>query len=240
MTELAEMPGDWTRALAVVAHPDDMEYGAAGAVARWVDEGREVAYLLLTRGEAGIDTMDPADAGPLREQEQVASAGIVGVNDVQFLDYPDGVLEPSLALRKDIAAAIRRFRPELVIANNHRETFPGGFLNMADHRVAGAATIDAVRDAGNRWVFRELIDGGLEPWDGVRWVALPGSPNQTHAVDITATFDRAVASLRAHKAYLAALGGEMSDPESFLRPIAERTGERFGCELACSFELIAM
>jgi LmbE family N-acetylglucosaminyl deacetylase len=234
---LAQMPSDWTKALAVAAHPDDLEYGAAGAIARWTDEGREVAYLLITRGEAGIDTMDPAEAGPLREREQIASAAVVGVQQVEFLDHPDGVIEPTLQLRKDIAAAIRRHQPELVITNNHRETFPGGFLNMADHRVVGAATIDAVRDAGNRWVFRDL---GLEPWGGVRWVALPGSPHQTHAVDITATFDRAVDSLKAHAAYLAALGGAMADPETFLREHAERTGTQFGCELASSFELLEM
>lgn len=240
MTELAEMPTDWTRALAVAAHPDDLEYGAAGAIARWTDEGREVTYLLVTRGEAGIDTMDPAEAGPLREGEQIASAAIVGVEKVEFLDHADGVIQHNLALRRDIAAAIRRHRPELVITNNHRETWPGGFLNMADHRAVGAATLDAVRDAANRWVFRDLVADGLEPWGGVRWVALPASPLATHAVDITATFDRSVESLHAHAAYLAALSGQMADPEAFLRENAQRVGRAFSCELACAFELIAM
>ncbi|MGH3518119.1 MAG: PIG-L deacetylase family protein [Haloechinothrix sp.] len=234
------MPTDWTRALAVVAHPDDLEYGGTGAIARWTDEGRTVAYLLVTRGEAGIDSMDPAEAGPVREGEQIESAAIVGVDQVEFLDYPDGVIQPSLALRRDIAAAIRKYRPELVITNNHRETWPGGYLNMADHRVVGAATLDAVRDAANRWVFRDLIDEGLEPWSGVRWVAVLASPRQTHAVDITATFARSVESLQAHAAYLAELSGDMADPETFLRRNAEATGKSFSCELACSFELIAM
>jgi len=240
VSELAAMPSDFTRALAVVAHPDDMEYGAAGAVARWTAEGKKIAYLLLTRGEAGIDTMEPAEAARVREREQRESAAIVGVTDVEFLDYPDGVLEPSLALRRDIAAAIRRYRPELVITNNFRETWPGGALNMADHRVAGQATLDAVRDAANRWVFRELLEDGLEKWDGVRWVALPGSPHPTHAVDITGSFEASVASLRAHAAYLAALEGELADPEPFLRDMAEQAGAQFGCPLACSFELLTM
>lgn len=240
MTELAAMPEDWTRALAVVAHPDDLEYGASGAIARWTEDGRSVAYLLVSRGEAGIDTMDPAQAGPLRVREQLDSAAIVGVDQVEFLDHPDGVIEQTLALRRDIAAAIRKYRPELVITNNHRETWPGGGLNMADHRNVGAATVDAVRDAANRWVFRELIDDGLEPWSGVRWVALPASPKATHAVDITATFDRAVTSLRAHATYLAALSGDMAEPDVFLRRNAEATGTDFGCELACSFELLTM
>ncbi len=240
MTQLAPMPTDWTRALAVVAHPDDLEYGSSGAIARWTDEGRSVAYLLVTRGEAGIDSMDPAEAGPLRAREKVERAAVVGVDQVDFLDHPDGVLEPSLGLRRDIAAAIRGYRPELVITNNHRETWPGGHLNMADHRVVGVATLDAVRDAANRWVFRDLIDLGLKPWGGVRWVALPASPHETHAVDITETFPRAVESLRAHAVYLAALSGDMSDPDDFLRHNAARIGEAFGGELACSFELIAM
>ncbi|MDV6012773.1 PIG-L deacetylase family protein [Haloechinothrix sp. LS1_15] len=232
------MPTDWTKALAVVAHPDDLEYGASGAIARWTHEGREVAYLLATRGEAGIDSMDPADAGPTREREQLASAAIVGVDQVEFLQYTDGVIEQSLELRKDIAAAIRRHRPELVITTNHRETWPGGFQNMADHRNVGAATIDAARDAANRWVFPELLEEGLEPWDGVRWVAANNSPNDSHAVDITSTFDKAVASLEAHETYLAGLRGVMADPDTFLRTMAESVGKAFGCELACSFELI--
>nr|WP_089300828.1 PIG-L deacetylase family protein [Haloechinothrix alba] len=240
VTELAAMPTDWNKALAVVAHPDDLEYGASGAIARWTEEGREVVYLLATRGEAGIDSMEPSEAGPLREREQLASAAVVGVDKVEFLEHPDGVIEHSLELRKDIATAIRRHQPELVITTNHRETWPGGFQNMADHRNVGAATIDAVRDAGNRWVFPELLEQELEPWDGVRWVAANSSPNASHAVDITDTFDKAVESLQAHETYLAGLRGVMADPDTFLRTMAESVGKIFGCELACSFELIEM
>ncbi|ASR39062.1 GlcNAc-PI de-N-acetylase [Prauserella marina] len=237
---LAEMPADWRRALAVVAHPDDLEYGGSGAIARWTDEGRSVTYVLATRGEAGIDGMAPEEAGPLREREQIASAAVVGVHDVEFLDHPDGVVEYGLPLRKDIAAAIRRHKPELVVMTNHHPTWDGSFLNMADHRHAGLATLDAVRDAANRWVFRELLADGLEPWSGVRWVAVSGSPQPTHAVDITSTMDRAVDSLREHRAYLAALEGPMSEPDGFLREFAAETGRRFGSEFACSFELIPM
>ncbi|WP_153030389.1 PIG-L deacetylase family protein [Amycolatopsis sp. YIM 10] len=235
--ELQPMPEDWERALAVVAHPDDLEYGGCGAVAKWTDAGKSVAYLLVTRGEAGIDTLAPEEAGPLRTAEQIASAAVVGVHDVEFLDHADGVIEYGLPLRRDIAAAIRRHRPELVIMSNHRETWPGGYLNMADHRVVGEATLDAVRDAANRWIFRDL---GLEPWQGVRWVAGASSPRSTHAVDITTTLDRAIASLKEHKAYLAALGGEMGEPETFLRAAAEETGKRFGGRLATDFELFPM
>lgn len=234
------MPTDWQRALAVVAHPDDMEYGASAAVAAWTDEGREVTYVLATRGEAGVDGIEPERAAPLREREQRASAAVVGVDTVEFLDHADGMIEYGLVLRRDIAVAIRRHRPELVVMINHHDTWPGGWLNMADHRAVGLATLDAVRDAANRWVFRDLLDEGLQPWPGVRWVAVAASPLSTHAVDITGTIDRAVASLREHRTYLEGLGDAAGNPDDFLRAAATETGQRFGGGLACAFELLTM
>jgi LmbE family N-acetylglucosaminyl deacetylase len=234
-TPYEPFPDGWERALAVVAHPDDLEYGAAGAVARWTAEGRTVTYLLVTHGEAGIDTIAPARCGPLREAEQRAAARIVGVDVVEFLDHADGTVEYGPALRRDIAHAIRRHRPELVVTGNHRPTWPGGNLNTPDHRHVGQAAIDAVADAGNRWLFPEP---GLDPWNGVRWVAVFGSPEAGHAVDIGATFDRAVASLQAHAAYLAALGGPSAG--EFLRGAAEEAGARLpGATLAAAFELVS-
>jgi LmbE family N-acetylglucosaminyl deacetylase len=240
MADLDPLPTDWERALAVVAHPDDLEYGASGAVATWVDAGRSVAYLLVTRGEAGIDGLDPAACGPLREAEQIAAARAVGVDVVEFLDHHDGTIEHSLALRRDLAAGIRRHRPELVVTLNHHDSWSWGGWNSADHRNTGRALLDAVGDAGNRWIFPEQIaDHGLEPWAGVRWVAVMGSPHATHAVDVTDGLDRAVASLEAHDRYLQGLGGgPMADPRSFLEGMAAATGERFGGRPAVSFELI--
>lgn len=240
MTEgpLGEFPDDWERALAVMAHPDDMEYGGAAAVAAWTRAGKNVTYLLLTKGEAGIDSLPPDECARVRVAEQQASAAVVGVETVEFLDHPDGTLTYDLELRRDIAAAIRRHTPEVVIATNHRDTYGGTYLNMADHRIAGQATIDAVRDAANRWVFTDLTDAGLEPWSGVRHLAVVASPNATHAVDVTDTFDTGVASLRAHGAYLAGLGDP--DPESFLRGGAEAVAERFGGRLGVSFELLGI
>jgi LmbE family N-acetylglucosaminyl deacetylase len=235
---LDEFPEDWERALAIMAHPDDMEYGGAAAVARWTGQGKRVAYLLVSKGEAGIDSMDPAECARVRMGEQRDSAAVVGVTDVEFLDHPDGTIEYGLPLRRDLAAAIRRQRPELVISVNHRETYGGTYLNMADHRVVGQATIDAVRDAANRWVFPELRDEGLEPWSGVRYLAITASPQAMHAVDVTATFDAGVDSLRRHAAYLAGLGDP--DPEQFLRQGAEATAERFGGRLGVPFELLGI
>lgn len=130
----------------------------------------------------------------LREQEQRASAAVVGVDTVEFLDHKDGVVEYGTALRRDIAAAIRRHRPELVITLNHRDTWGGVAWNTPDHVAVGRATLDAAADAGNRWIFPELTEQGLEPWNGVRWVAVAGSSSPTHAVDATPGIERAVHS----------------------------------------------
>ncbi|MFI9155779.1 PIG-L deacetylase family protein [Streptomyces sp. NPDC053367] len=239
INQLQPMPEDWTRALAVVAHPDDLEYGCSAAVAQWTDAGREVVYVLATRGEAGIDTLEPEKCGPLREQEQRASAAVVGVGTVEFLDHRDGVVEYGTALRRDIAAAIRRHRPELVITLNHRDTWGGTAWNTPDHVAVGRATLDAAADAGNRWIFPELAERGLKPWNGVRWVAVAGSSSPTHAVEATAGLERAVRSLLEHRSYIEALTDE--DPETYVRNFltgnAEAAAARFGDRPAVAFEL---
>jgi LmbE family N-acetylglucosaminyl deacetylase len=228
---------DWERALCVVAHPDDMEFGAAAAVARWTGQGKQVVYCMVTSGEAGIDGMVPNQAREVREGEEVDSARAVGVDEVHFLHQPDGVLEYGVALRRIIAAEVRRHRPEIVITNNFRDTFGGSNLNQADHIATGKATLDAVRDAGNRWVFNDQLVGGLEPWGGVKQVWASGSPECRHGVDITDTFDKGVASLRAHKAYIDGLGWADFDPGEFLEGIGRQSGQRMGVAFATAFEV---
>ncbi|HEX5614079.1 MAG TPA: PIG-L family deacetylase, partial [Acidimicrobiia bacterium] len=120
MAELEAVPEDWSRALAVVAHPDDLEYGAACAIARWTDQGKRIAYVMVTAGEAGIDSMPPDRVVAVRTDEEIRSAAAVGVDTVEFLGHPDGLIEPSVALRRDLAAAIRRHRPEVLISINFR------------------------------------------------------------------------------------------------------------------------
>jgi LmbE family N-acetylglucosaminyl deacetylase len=232
----------WERGLAIVAHPDDLEFGTAAAIARWTGQGKQIAYVLLTRGEAGIDGMDPAEAGPVREQEQRASAAIVGVSEVEFLGLPDGVLEYGVPLRRELSRVVRHHRPEIVITNNFRDSWDeSGFaLNMSDHIVTGRATLDAVRDAANRWVFREQIDGGLEKWGGVRQVWAAGSPFSKHAVETTATFDAGVRSLEAHGAYLRGLGSGDFDPQEFLEGFSRQTGARLGVKYATGFEVFRL
>ncbi|MEV6963722.1 PIG-L deacetylase family protein [Hamadaea sp. NPDC051192] len=239
MEQLEALPEDWTRALAIAAHPDDLEYGAAGAVARWTAVGKDVRYLMVTRGEAGIDGIAPAECAPLREAEERAGADLVGVEIVEFLDHRDGIIEYGLPLRRDLAAAIRRHQPELVITGNYHDSWPGGGWNTPDHRHTGRAVLDAVADAGNRWIFPELAEEGLQPWNGVRYVAVGGSPQPTHAVDITGTFDRAVASLEAHRAYLAGLGDHpMASARGFLEFLADQVAPAFGGRRATAFELL--
>jgi LmbE family N-acetylglucosaminyl deacetylase len=238
---LLPLPDDWTRALCVVAHPDDLEYGAAAAIAHWTRAGKEVSYLLVTRGEAGIDGMEPDECARVREAEERASAAVVGVQRVEFLDgHLDGLIQYGIPLRRDLALAYRRLRPQLVMSINFRDSWGGRSFNMADHRHTGLAVLDAARDAGNRWVFTDSRHAAERaPWSGVRYVAFAGSPNETHALDVTDTIDLGVASLREHAAYIAGLGTGF-DPDAFLRGNARGTGAAFGCKYAVGFELFQL
>jgi LmbE family N-acetylglucosaminyl deacetylase len=225
--------------LCVAAHPDDLEYGTAAAVDKWVKAGKTVTYLLVTRGEAGIDTMAPDEAGPLREQEERDGAEEVGVTVVEFLDdFRDGVVEYGLPLRRAIAREIRARRPDLVIGTTFAPYFPGGFVNQADHRAVGLATLDARADAGNRWIFPGLVDEGLEPWQA-RYVFVLGDLEPSHFVDVSGHFEEAVASLAAHDRYLEALGPDYPKPRDLLQQILGGPGELLGVEHALTGRLIS-
>jgi LmbE family N-acetylglucosaminyl deacetylase len=237
---LETLPEDWERALCVVAHPDDMEFGAAAAVARWTGQGKDVIYCMVTSGEAGIDDLEPEECRRVREAEQVDSARIVGVPVVDFLGFPDGVIEYGVPLRAAIAQEIRRHRPNIVITGNFRETWGGRNLNQADHVAVGRATVEAVADAGNRWIHREQLVNGMEAWGGVRAVWAFGSPQSAHAVDTTETFDVGVESLSAHRAYIEGLGWEDWDPREFLEGMSRATGQRLGVAFAAPFEVFPM
>lgn len=217
----------------MVAHPDDMEYGASAAVAAWTAAGVEVRYLLLTRGEAGIDTMQPEEAARVRMEEQRTGCRAVGVERVDFLEHSDGVLVYGLDLRRDIARAIREFRPDAVVTGAWDVEFMG-MLNQADHRAAGLATLDAVRDAGNRWVFTDLVDEGLKP-HSPRWFIVSGADNPTHGVDVTGPpIEAGIASLEAHRAYLAALPWHPA-PRELIEWITTAQGPAMGVASAVLF-----
>jgi LmbE family N-acetylglucosaminyl deacetylase len=215
------------RVLCVVAHPDDMEYGASAAVARWTARGIEVGYLLLTRGEAGMPNR-PEETARLRLAEQQAACAVVGVTHLTVLEHPDGVLVYGLDLRRDICREIRRFKPDVVLGVGYQIEAPWGF-DQADHRAAGLATLDAIRDAGNRWVFAEQIDDeGLES-HSVRWYIIPGLPGfATHGVDVTGDpLRRGIASLEAHAAYLGALPDHPA-PKELIPMFTAMSGQAIG------------
>ncbi|WP_069160228.1 PIG-L deacetylase family protein [Nocardia altamirensis] len=230
---MEQFPEDWQRGIVIVAHPDDIEYGAAAAVARWTGQGKDIRYVLVTSGEAGIAGLPPAESGPLREAEEITGAKAVGVQQVEFLGHPDGRVVESLELRRDLAAAIRRHQPELVVLFNFGDTWAPGFANSADHRAVGRAALDAISDAGNEWIFPELTD---QPWSP-RFGAVVG-PTATHAVDVTGVIDQATASLAAHRRYLEVLSDEPVEDQ--VRAIVDRaTGPiaGFAAERAVGFEL---
>ena len=230
------LPADWDRAVAVVAHPDDLEYGVASAVARWTGQGKTVRYLMATRGEAGIAGMNPDEVGPLRVEEERRSAAVVGVSEVGFLDHRDGVVEYGLPLRRDLAAGFRRLRPEVVVTTSFDLTWgEEGPVNHADHRAVGLAVLDACRDAANEWVFPEAGPA----WTGIRDAYVATSATPTHFVDVTATIDAGVASLREHRAYIEGLGRAF-DPDEFLKNMAGFVGLAADCEYAVAFHRYPM
>lgn len=235
MTEtLPLLPDDFSRVMCVVAHPDDMEYGASAAVSAWTRRGVEVAYLLLTSGEAGMQT-PPEEVGPLRADEQARACEAVGVSNLTILNHPDGMLVYGLDLRRDIARAVREFRPDAVITTEYEVEAYGG-LNQADHRVAGLATIDAVRDADNNWVFRDLLEEGLGKWH-TKCLLIAGSSRPTHAVPVNADDVAAsVKSLECHEAYLADLPNHPK-PADFIPEILREGGAATGTEYAATFRV---
>ncbi|MGA8986999.1 PIG-L deacetylase family protein [Aeromicrobium sp.] len=239
-TPLEPVDETWERALVVVAHPDDIEFGAAAAIARWTDQGKTIVYCMVTSGEAGIDSIQPADCREIRIGEQIASGRIVGVEQVDFLGLPDGTLEYGVPLRRAITGAVREHQPDIIITNNFRENWGGSMPNQPDHMAVGRAALNSAGDAGNRWIYPEQLANGLEQWGGVKQVWAAGSPDSQHGVDTTDTFDRGVESLRAHQAYIDGLGWEDFDPAEFLAGMSRPTGTRLGVTHAAAFEVFSL
>jgi LmbE family N-acetylglucosaminyl deacetylase len=186
------------RALMIMAHPDDVDFGAAGSVAAWTGAGIKVTYCIVTDGDAGgFDAEVPRERiGPIRQEEQRAAAAEVGVSDVVFLGYPDGRLEVSLELRRDLARVIREVRPQRVVCQSPERNMVRIYASHPDHLAAGEAAMCAVYpDARNPFAHRDL--GNLEAWP-VPEVWISGGERANHYVDITETFDRKKAALRAH------------------------------------------
>lgn len=232
MTEQTE------RVMIITAHPDDAEFTAAGTVAKWTRQGVIVIYVICTDGSRGSNDpqMKPEQLVAIRKAEQKAAARVLGVEEIVYLDYEDGSLEPTLALRRDLTREIRRYRPDIVICPDPTVRYYGdNYLNHPDHRAAGDAALDAVfPSARTRYIFPELLDEGLEP-HRVREVYIRGALPPNLWVDISDTMELKIAALREHvsqvgrsegweervraRARQAAEGQDMAYAESFKRII---------------------
>ena len=199
---MSEAPAGPTRVLVITAHPDDVDYGAAGTVAGWMSEGIEVAYCIVTDGDAGGTdaAISRAEMAALRREEQRKAAAVLGVTDVEFLGYPDGRVVASLELRRDLSRAIRRYRPTRVVTQSPLRDLRNMYGSHPDHTATGEAAMCAVYpDARNEFAHPELLaDEGLAPHTVAEtWVMAPIGDGDRH-VDITDQLDRKVAALQAH------------------------------------------
>ena len=214
------------RALCVMAHPDDVDFGSAGTVAAWVKQGIEVSYCLVTDGDAGgFDPSVPrAEIAGIRRAEQTAAANEIGVTDLTFLGYPDGRLEASLDLRRDISRVIRQKRPDRVICQSPERNYQRLFASHPDHLAAGEATLCAVYpDARNPFTFTELMDEGWEPWT-VREVWMGAFTNPNRYVDITDTVELKLAALRRHESQLPDADATMERVRQWVTATAKTAG----------------
>jgi len=223
------------RIVVIVAHPDDAEFGCAGSTARWVAEGRDVFYCIITNGNRGSDdpAMTPERLAAIREDEQRAAARALGVRDTIFLGYPDGELEDTRDARRDVVRAIRRFRPERVVAQS---PFPSlnPYSGHRDHRHAGRLALDAVYPyARDRLHFPELLAEGWQPHK-VREVYLMGHEEPDLFVDITGTMEQKLAALRCHQSQLKDFAGV----EARVRERAADVGKPHGYTYAEGFRAI--
>jgi LmbE family N-acetylglucosaminyl deacetylase len=216
-----------SRILVIAAHPDDVDFGSAGTIARWTDAGIDVIYCIVTDGDAGgsDSSISRADMAILRRAEQTAAAKQVGVSDLRFLGYPDGRVEASLELRKDLARVIRQVRPDRVACPSPERNYARAGASHPDHRAVGSAALDAVYpDARNQFAFPELLaEEALQPWTA-REVWITGGPAPNQYVDVTETFPRKIAALRAHVSQT----GHVDKLEEFLRGWLSRAAEQGG------------
>ena len=211
---------DVKRVLAVMAHPDDVDFGWAGSVAVMTDAGIDVVYCLVTDGDAGgAETGIPREEmAALRRDEQRAAAAIVGVHELHFLGYADGRVEPTLALRRDITRVIRAVRPDRVMSQSPDRNWDRIYAGHPDHLATGEATVCAVYpDARNRWAHPELEAEGAEPWSvPALWMGV-GSEGATHYLDITTAVERKIEALMSHKS-------QLPDPDATAKMVRSWTG----------------
>jgi LmbE family N-acetylglucosaminyl deacetylase len=223
--------------LVVMAHPDDAEFSAGGTLGRWTDAGARVTYCVCTDGDKGTSdpSRDPREVAELRIAEQRAAARVLGVEDVVFLGHPDGVLQPTLELRRDVVRVIRTVRPEAVLCPDPTRRFGPAYINHPDHRAIGEVALDAVYpSARDPLVFPELVVEGLEPHK-VSQVFLSNPSEPTCLVDISTTLERKIEALRQHRS-------QVSDDRlrEFIPKRAAEVGASHGLAAAEAFALIRL
>lgn len=227
------------RALAITAHPDDMEFACGGTLAAWADAGAAVTLCLVTDGSTG--TQDKALMGgslaQIRTEETQRAATILGINQVVWLGYRDGYVEYSLELRRDLARVFRRERPHRFVVMDPTPTIEDRFINHPDHRAVGQASLDVSMTAGTTpGHFPELLDEGLEPWRGLREVWVAGPASGPVAVDISTTIDRKIEALLAHASQV---GEDRDEIEKWVRGRTAEQGEAHGFAHAECFHVIS-
>lgn len=225
------------RILVIAAHPDDIEFGVAGSVAHWTDEGHQVTFCLVTDGSAG-NNQPGADLKALvvqREAEQREAAAILGVRDVRFMGYKDGTLQATLELRRDLTRLIRELRPERVVTSDPTLVFAGNtYVNHPDHRATAEAALYAVfPSAGARPIFPELLAEGYEPHD-VAELYIQFSEKADIFIDISTQMERKIQALLCHKSQLGPEVGEM------IRKWDAETGKPHGYAFAEGFKVMKL
>ena len=224
------------RVMVIMAHPDDADFTVAGTVARWAQEGAACIYVLCTDGNKGSDdpAMTPERLAIIRREEQRRALRQLGGHDVWFLGFEDGVLEPTLALRRALTEAICRFRPDTVVCPDPTMRWAGDeYINHPDHRAAGEAALAAIfPSARNRHIFPELFANGLAP-HAVATVYLSAALQPDTYIDITATMDRKLAALAEHRSQF-----RLEEVEPFVRQWGEQNGAVIGVRYAEAFKVI--
>lgn len=226
------------RALVVTAHPDDMEFGAAGTLAKWAAQGAEITLCIGTDGSTG--TQDRALMGArlheIRLEESQEAADLIGIKELIWLGLRDGYVEYTLDLRREVARVFRRYRPHRFMVMDPTPTIES-FINHPDHRAIGQASLDVSMTAGTTpGHFPELLEEGLEPWRGLREVWIAGPGHRDRVVDITDTIDKKIEALRCHRSQV----GENADEiAAFVREYCAEAGKPAGFDYAETFQVIS-
>src|SRR5712691_2031952 len=237
----AKEPARPDRVMSIHAHPDDQEFTVGGTLAKWARAGSEIITVCLTSGEAGSNESTPADMTraklvPIRQEEQRQACRVLGIKEVVFLDAEDGMLEPTLALRREVTRLIRRFRPDAVVCGDPTVRFYGNrYLNHPDHRVAADVALDALfPSAETRFIFPELLDEGLPPHKVTR-VFVHGAERPDVFVDIAGVLEVKIRALREHASQM----GDW-DPAPFITGWARQQGARRRLRAAEAFRRMVL